>query len=84
MMNQKTRRLSKMPDEVRAEISPWFIEKQAIQEDLPEKIDKLDDNAKFVNSNLKVKTRNAFRLNFTLHQERRLTVSFFHFMVNSL
>ncbi|KAM7463493.1 hypothetical protein LguiA_031614 [Lonicera macranthoides] len=55
MMNQETRRLSKMPDEVRAEISPWFIEKQAIQEDLPEKIDKLDDNAKFVNSNLKPK-----------------------------
>ena len=72
MMNQKTRRLSKMPDEVRAEISPWFIEKQAIQEDLPEKIDKLDDNAKFVKSNLKVKTRNAFRLNFTLHQEKAI------------
>ncbi|KAL9401778.1 hypothetical protein Peur_005627 [Populus x canadensis] len=38
MMNQKTRRLSKMPEEVMAEISPWFIEKQAIQEDVPEKI----------------------------------------------
>ncbi|RVW16924.1 Palmitoyl-acyl carrier protein thioesterase, chloroplastic [Vitis vinifera] len=33
MMNQQTRRLSKMPEEVRAEISPWFIEKQAIKED---------------------------------------------------
>ncbi|KAH8500686.1 hypothetical protein H0E87_015787 [Populus deltoides] len=53
MMNQKTRRLSKMPEEVVAEISPWFIEKQAIQEDVPEKISKLDSKAKYVNSNLK-------------------------------
>uniref|UniRef100_A0A2K1ZG66 Acyl-[acyl-carrier-protein] hydrolase n=1 Tax=Populus trichocarpa TaxID=3694 RepID=A0A2K1ZG66_POPTR len=53
MMNQKTRRLSKMPEEVMAEISPWFIEKQAIQEDVPEKISKLDSKAKYVNSNLK-------------------------------
>ena len=57
MMNQKTRRLSKMPDEVRGEISPWFIEKQAIKEDCPEKIDKLDDNAKFVKSGLQVNMR---------------------------
>ncbi|RVX12526.1 Palmitoyl-acyl carrier protein thioesterase, chloroplastic [Vitis vinifera] len=55
MMNQQTRRLSKMPEEVRAEISPWFIEKQAIKEDVPEKIVKLDDKAKYVNSNLKPK-----------------------------
>ncbi|KAL2518962.1 Palmitoyl-acyl carrier protein thioesterase [Abeliophyllum distichum] len=53
MMNQQTRRLSKMPDEVRAEISPWFIEKQAIKEECPEKIDKLDDKARYVNSDLK-------------------------------
>ncbi|KAL3510669.1 hypothetical protein ACH5RR_030070 [Cinchona calisaya] len=55
MMNHQTRRLSKMPDEVRAEISPWFIEKQAIKEDFPEKIEKLDDTAKYVNSGLKPK-----------------------------
>ena len=55
MMNRKTRRLSKMPEEVRAEISPWFIEKQAIKEDVPEKIVKLDDKAKYMNSDLKVK-----------------------------
>ncbi|KAK4479908.1 hypothetical protein RD792_015452, partial [Penstemon davidsonii] len=56
MMNQQTRRLSKMPDEVRAEISPWFIEKQAIiNEENPEKIDKLDNNAPYVRSNLKPK-----------------------------
>ncbi|MBA0711726.1 hypothetical protein Golax_010876 [Gossypium laxum] len=55
MMNEKTRRLSKMPEEVRDEISPWFIDKRAISEDVPEKIVKLDDNARYVNSDLKPK-----------------------------
>lgn len=55
MMNRKTRRLSKIPEEVRAEISPWLIEKQAIKEDVPEKIVKLDDKAKYMNDDLKVK-----------------------------
>ncbi|OMO51587.1 Acyl-ACP thioesterase [Corchorus capsularis] len=54
MMNQQTRRLSKMPEEVRAEISPWFIEKNAIQE-TPETIKKLDNTAKYINSQLKPK-----------------------------
>ncbi|XVF09526.1 hypothetical protein REPUB_Repub07fG0101200 [Reevesia pubescens] len=52
MMNQQTRRLSKMPEEVRAEISPWFIEKNAIQEETPETIKKLDNTAKYINSEL--------------------------------
>ncbi|KAK6788735.1 hypothetical protein RDI58_012533 [Solanum bulbocastanum] len=55
MMNQQTRRLSKMPEEVRAEISPWFISKQAIKEENPIKIGKLDDTAKYALSNLKPK-----------------------------
>ncbi|KAG4984494.1 hypothetical protein AAZX31_10G254600 [Glycine max] len=56
MMNRKTRRLSKMPEEVRAEVSPWFIEKQAIKEDdVQEKIVKLDKEAKYMNSDLKPK-----------------------------
>ncbi|XP_077242276.1 palmitoyl-acyl carrier protein thioesterase, chloroplastic-like [Tasmannia lanceolata] len=55
MMNQQTRCLSKMPEEVRAEISPWFVNRQAIQEDLLEKIIKLDDKAKYANSDLKPK-----------------------------
>ena len=45
-------RLSKMPEEVRAEISPWFIDKQAIKEDCPEKIAKLDSKARYMDSNL--------------------------------
>lgn len=60
MMNKKTRRLSKMPDEVRAEISPWFIKKEAIKEDSPEKIGKLDDNARYVNSGLQVNKKPHF------------------------
>ncbi|KEH44149.1 palmitoyl-acyl carrier thioesterase [Medicago truncatula] len=55
MMNSKTRRLSKMPEEVRDELTPWFIEKQAIKEDAPEKIIKLNKEAKYMNSNLKPK-----------------------------
>ncbi|KAL9372393.1 hypothetical protein Peur_034637 [Populus x canadensis] len=55
MMNQQTRRLSKMPEVVRAEISPWFIENKAFEEEIPEKIYKLDTNANFTNSNLKPK-----------------------------
>ncbi|TXG57277.1 hypothetical protein EZV62_018590 [Acer yangbiense] len=53
MMNEQTRRLSKMPEEVRAEISPWFIQKQAIKEDVAERINKLDNKAKYAISGLK-------------------------------
>ncbi|KAL1342940.1 palmitoyl-acyl carrier protein thioesterase, chloroplastic-like [Arachis hypogaea] len=55
MMNRKTRRLSKMPEEVRDELVPWFIEKQAIEEEAPEKIVKLNKQAKYMNSDLKPK-----------------------------
>ncbi|XP_062109998.1 palmitoyl-acyl carrier protein thioesterase, chloroplastic-like isoform X2 [Humulus lupulus] len=55
MMNRETRRLSKMPEEVRDEISPWFIEKKAIKEDATEKIVENDDKAKYMNTNLKPK-----------------------------
>ncbi|KAK0574042.1 hypothetical protein LWI29_026533 [Acer saccharum] len=53
MMNEQTRRLSKMPEEVRAEISPWFIQKQAIKEDVADRINKLDNKAKYAISGLK-------------------------------
>lgn len=43
-----------MPEEVSAEISPWFIKKQAIKEDSPEKIIKIDSSAKYMNADLKV------------------------------
>ncbi|XP_028786179.1 palmitoyl-acyl carrier protein thioesterase, chloroplastic [Neltuma alba] len=54
-MNRTTRRLSKIPDEVRDELSPWFIEKQAITEDTHEKIVKLNKEAKYMISDLKPK-----------------------------
>lgn len=56
-----------MPEEVRAEISPWFIEKYAIKEDAPEKISKLDDKAKYMNSDLKVKIL-LTQVHFSLHR----------------
>uniref|UniRef100_A0A0E0C2F6 Acyl-[acyl-carrier-protein] hydrolase n=1 Tax=Oryza meridionalis TaxID=40149 RepID=A0A0E0C2F6_9ORYZ len=55
MMNKVTRRLSKMPKEVRDEISPWFIDRHAIDEEATEKIIKLDTNATYVDSDLKPK-----------------------------
>ncbi|KAL8196395.1 hypothetical protein R6Q57_024690 [Mikania cordata] len=54
MVNQKTQRVWKMPERIRAEISRSFIEKQAILEDShPKKLVKLDDNdARYVISGL--------------------------------
>ncbi|XP_066346783.1 palmitoyl-acyl carrier protein thioesterase, chloroplastic-like [Miscanthus floridulus] len=55
MMNKVTRRLSKMPEEVRGEIAPWFIDRHAIQDEATEKIVKLDSTAMYVDSDLKPK-----------------------------
>ncbi|KAG0528017.1 hypothetical protein BDA96_06G282800 [Sorghum bicolor] len=55
MMNKVTRRLSKMPEEVRGEIAPWFIDRHAIQEEAAEKIIKLDSNSMYIDSDLKPK-----------------------------
>lgn len=53
LIDTKTKRVSKIPDEVRAEISPFLIEKQALKEDTSGKIEKLNDNAKYASYNLK-------------------------------
>ncbi|GAV92119.1 LOW QUALITY PROTEIN: Acyl-ACP_TE domain-containing protein [Cephalotus follicularis] len=50
MMIVQTRRLSKMTEEARAEISQFFVEKQAIKEDVPEKIVIKSSKAKYVTS----------------------------------
>ncbi|KAI3725768.1 hypothetical protein L1987_65560 [Smallanthus sonchifolius] len=55
MMNEKTRQLSKMPHDVRAEMSPWFIKKQAIKEQSPKKVDKLNYNPRYVMADLRPK-----------------------------
>lgn len=52
MMNQDTRRLSKMPQEVLAEISPYFLDKQCIKNNNCNKIKKLNDDAPYIRSDL--------------------------------
>ncbi|KAG0557045.1 hypothetical protein KC19_11G098600 [Ceratodon purpureus] len=54
MMNRKTRKLSKMPEEVRAEISPYFLERSAIKDEstMTQKIIRLNGNAEYVRSGL--------------------------------
>ncbi|GAB2300387.1 Palmitoyl-acyl carrier protein thioesterase, chloroplastic [Dionaea muscipula] len=44
MMNKETRKLSKMPDEVRAEIRGYFLDKPPVIDDDGRKLRKLDDN----------------------------------------
>ena len=43
MMNKETRRLSKIPDEVRAEIGSYFVDSPPIVDDDSRKLPKLDD-----------------------------------------
>ncbi|CAN6442121.1 unnamed protein product [Victoria cruziana] len=43
-MNKKTRRLSKIPDEVRGEIEPYFVQDGSIIDEDGRKLPKLDDN----------------------------------------
>jgi hypothetical protein len=72
MMNKKTRRLSKMPDEVRAEICPYFLERSAIKDEGSnmQKINKLDDSAEHVRSGLTVSICSYFldRSGFTCNK----------------
>jgi len=44
MMNKHTRKLSKVPEEVRAEIGPYFVERAAIVDEDSRKLPKLDDD----------------------------------------
>lgn len=44
MMNKKTRRLSKIPEEVRGEIEPYFLNSPPVVEEDSRKLQKLDDN----------------------------------------
>ncbi|XP_020585322.1 palmitoyl-acyl carrier protein thioesterase, chloroplastic-like [Phalaenopsis equestris] len=53
LMNKTTRKLSKMPDEVRAEIGPYFLERAAVLDEDSRKLPKLDhDTAHYVRKNL--------------------------------
>lgn len=44
MMNKKTRRLSKIPEEVRGEIEPYFMNSDPVVEDDSRISTKLDEN----------------------------------------
>ncbi|KAI8565562.1 hypothetical protein RHMOL_Rhmol03G0269900 [Rhododendron molle] len=53
MMNKKTRRLSKIPDEVRQEIGPYFVDSPPVLDDDSRKLPKLDEQtADYVRSGL--------------------------------
>ncbi|XP_058206800.1 palmitoyl-acyl carrier protein thioesterase, chloroplastic [Rhododendron vialii] len=53
MMNKKTRRLSKIPDEVRQEIGPYFVDSPPVLDDDSRKLPKLDEHtADYVRSGL--------------------------------
>jgi hypothetical protein len=43
MMNKLTRRLAKIPEEVRDEISPYFVERMAIVDEDNRKLPKLEE-----------------------------------------
>lgn len=53
MMNKQTRRLSKIPEEVRMEIEPYFVERAIIVDEDSRKLPKLnDDTADYVKTGL--------------------------------
>lgn len=55
MMNKKTRKLSKIPDEVRGEIEPYFMDCAPILDEDSRKLHKLDDDkADFIQAGLTV------------------------------
>lgn len=55
MMNKKTRKLSKMPEEVREEIEPYFLNSAPVVEEDDRRLPKLDDNtADFIRTGLTV------------------------------
>lgn len=55
MMNKVTRKLSKIPDEVRGEIEPYFMISDPVVDEDGRKLPKLDDNtAEYVRKGLTV------------------------------
>lgn len=55
MMNKKTRKLSKLPDEVRAEIGNYFVDTPPIVDEDSRRLPKLtDSNADYIRTGLTV------------------------------
>lgn len=64
MMNKLTRRLSKIPEEVRGEIEPYFVNSAPVLNEDSRKLTKLDDKtADYVRSGLTVSILFAVCLN---------------------
>ena len=60
MMNKLTRRLSKIPEEVRGEIEPYFVNSDPVLAEDSRKLTKLDDKtADYVRSGLTVSTNTS-------------------------
>lgn len=60
MMNKLTRRLSKIPEEVRGEIEPYFVNSDPVLTEDSRKLTKLDDKtANYVRSGLTVSVLSA-------------------------
>lgn len=63
MMNKVTRRLSKLPEEVRGEIEPYFVNSDPILAEDSRKLTKLDEKtADYVRSGLTVSINICFYL----------------------
>lgn len=66
MMNKKTRKLSKLPDEVRAEIGNYFVDTPPIVDEDSRRLPKLtDSNADYIRTGLTV-SQFAFQKAITL------------------
>jgi hypothetical protein len=74
-MNQETRRLSKIPEQVREEVVPFYLHRLAIatEKNDHEKIDKLTDKtAERIRSGLAVSIINQFFFFFFFYQHSAL------------
>ncbi|CAJ2637472.1 unnamed protein product [Trifolium pratense] len=52
MMNKLTRKLSKIPEEVRGEIEPYFVNSDPVVDEDNRKLTKLDDTAEYIRTGL--------------------------------
>ena len=66
MMNKLTRKLSKIPEEVRGEIGSFFVDSSPVLEEDNRKLPKLDDNtADYISSGLTVCQQYLYLLSLT-------------------
>eukprot|EP00249_Psilotum_nudum_P011473 c23196_g2_i1 orf=1037-2104(+) len=52
MMNQDSRKLSKMPGDVRAEISPHFLDRSVLKDEPCQRISRINDSAPYIKTGL--------------------------------